>query len=160
MRKSFSLIEILIVVAIASIVGLTNIQMHSNSLRILELVDSRIEANKFSSFIFSNIDIELHNKKKSVKEFIEDRYTITDDELLHYLKEREFEYLQDELYFMNFGSGEESSEEEMMGFEKVEESSEVEATEELQKNGILIELVTIKDERNSSVSLYHFTFME
>jgi prepilin-type N-terminal cleavage/methylation domain-containing protein len=159
-KGGFTLIEIVITVLIVSVAGLGYLQTHSNSIRAIELLDNRMRVNEFSSFIFSNIDIELHNKKKSVKEFIEERYsTIDDDDLLTYLKEKEFEYTQDELYFMNFGENEEEAEE--AGFFKdVSNSDESQASEALKRTGILVELVTIRDDNNNSTSIYHFSYLE
>jgi len=131
--------------------------MKSNTIRSLELLDTRLKANKYSSFIFSNITKDLHEKKKTVYEFIQDRYNIRDDELVEYLKNKEYRYTQDELFFLNFGENEDG-ESEIMQEQQTQNNDEV--TDEIKKQGVLIEKVTIKDESNNSTSIYHFSYLK
>ena len=156
MKKAFTLIEIVITVLIISIIGFALLQMQSNTIKSLELLDTRLKVNKYSSFIFSKITKNLHEKHKSVYEFIQDRYNITDDELLEYLKNKEYRYFQEELFFLNFGENEDG-ENEMM---QEQSQNDDEVTDEIKKQGILIERVSIKDEMNNSTSIYHFTYLQ
>jgi len=99
MKKGFTLVEIVITVMIISIVGMGLLQTHSNSMKTLELINSRMEVNKFSTFIFSNISKNLHKKQRTVYEFIKDRYQINDDDIIDYLKSATYLYTQNELFF-------------------------------------------------------------
>jgi len=157
LKKAFTLIEIVITVLIISIIGFALLQMKSNTIKSLELLDTRLKVNKYSSFIFSNITKDLHEKQKSVYEFIQDRYNIRDDELIEYLKNKEYRYTQDELFFLNFGENEEGDSE-IMQEDRNQNRDEV--TDEIKKQGILIERISIKDEINNSTSIYHFSYLK
>jgi len=156
MKRGFTLIEIVITVMIISVIGFALLQMQSNTIKTLELLDKRLKVNKYSSFIFSNISQNFHNKDKTVYEFIKDRYNLDDDDLILYLKEKEYGYTQDELFFLNFGENDNDGESEML-MESSNNKDEV--TDEIKKQGVLIERVSIKDENNNSTSIYHFSYI-
>jgi len=155
MKKSFTLIEIVITVMIISIIGFALLQMQSNTIQTLELLDKRLKVNKYSSFIFSNISDKYHNKHKTVYEFIKDRYNLNDDDLIRYFKEKEYGYTQDELFFLNFGENDDGETELL-----TERQDNRDVTDEVKKTGVLIERVSIKDENNDSTSVYHFSYIE
>ena len=161
MRKSFTLIEIVITVMLISIIGFALLQMQSNTIRSLELLDKRLKVNKYSSFIFSTISKNLHKKNRTVYEFIKDRYIIDDDDVIRYLKEKEYVYTQDEMFFLNFGENEDGETEmEMQSSAKDRDSEDIESSEAIKKNGVLVERVSIRDENNNSTSLYHFSYLK
>jgi prepilin-type N-terminal cleavage/methylation domain-containing protein len=159
-QRGFTLIEVIIAVIITSMIGYGYLKVHGTSLHFIDLIDKRLKTNEFSSFIFSQVSKDLHEKKKSVKEFVEMRYTIDDDELLEYLDKIEYEYTQEELYFLNFGEFSEEEQESDSMFEKYDKNEDSKMTEEIKKNGVLVETVKIADEDNNSVSLYHFSFLK
>jgi prepilin-type N-terminal cleavage/methylation domain-containing protein len=161
-QGGFTLVEVIMAVLITSFLVYGYLKVHGTSLLFLELVDRRLETNEYSSFIFSQVSKDLHEKKKSVKEFVEMRYNIDDDELLEYFDKVEYRYTQKELYFLNFGEfNEESSENDSDSlFTEYEEGRGSGVTEEIKKNGVLVETVRIEDENNNSVSLYHFSFLK
>ncbi len=160
MRNGFSLVEVIISVLIISIVGFALLQMQSTTLKSLSLIETRLEVNEFSSLIFGKVTKDLHEKKRTAYEYIQDRYTIDSDDLIRYLKEREYEYTQEELYFLHFGDNEEESDEESLIMESRDSFTDKEATDDVKQEGVLIETVRIKDDNNNSTSLYHFSFIK
>ena len=156
MKNGFTLIEIVITVMLVSIMGFALLQMQSNTLRSLELLDKRLKVNQYSSFLFSNITKDLHKKHRTVYEFIKDRYTIDDDDIIRYLKEKEYEYTQDEMFFLNFGENEDGDAE--MITERSDNTREV--NNEIKNEGVLIERISIRDDNNNSTSLYHFSYLK
>jgi hypothetical protein len=134
--------------------------MQSTTLKSLSLIETRLEVNEFSSLIFGKVTKDLHEKKRTAYEYIQDRYTIDSDDLIRYLKEREYEYTQEELYFLHFGDNEEESDEESLIMESRDSFTDKEATDDVKQEGVLIETVRIKDDNNNSTSLYHFSFIK
>jgi prepilin-type N-terminal cleavage/methylation domain-containing protein len=153
-RNGFSLVEVVISVLIISVIGIALLQMNSNTIRSIQLFENRLKVDEYSSPIFLNIDSELHNKSQTVYEFVKSKYgTVNDTDLIEYLDKKELLYQQRELYFLHFGEDGELSMDSMNDSE-----SGREVTSEVQKEGVLIEEVSIKDENNNSTSLYHFSF--
>jgi len=160
LRGAFTLVEVMVAVVLISVVGFALLQMQSNTIRSLSLIETRMEVNRYSSFIFGKIDKNLHGTKKDVYEYVKDRYNIKDDDLIKYLKKGEYEYRQDEVYFLHFGDGEdENQDEDGLVIDKAEDFASKDATDEVKRVGILVERVMIKDENNNSTSLYHFSFL-
>jgi prepilin-type N-terminal cleavage/methylation domain-containing protein len=161
-QGGFTLVEVIMAVIIASFLSYGYLKVHGTSLHFLDLIDKRLETNEYSSFIFSQVSKDLHEKKKSVKEFVETRYNIDDDELLEYFDKVEYRYTQEELYFLNFGEFSEENENESDSDSLFTEYNENDSaiTDEIKKNGVLVETVKIHDENNNSVSLYHFSFLK
>ena len=159
MKKGFTLVEIVITVMIISIVGMGLLQTHSNSMKTLELINSRMEVNKFSTFIFSNISKNLHQKQRTVYEFIKDRYQINDDDIIDYLKSATYLYTQNELFFLNFGENADEEDDSLFQQSSNQESNK-EVSDEVKREGVLVEKISIKDENNNSTSLYHFSYLQ
>jgi len=159
MKKGFTLVEIVITVMIISIVGMGLLQTHSNSMKTLELINSRMEVNKFSTFIFSNISKNLHQKQRTVYEFIKDRYQINDDDVIDYLKSATYLYTQNELIFLNFGENADEEDGSLFQQSSNQESNQ-EVSDEVKREGVLVEKISIKDENNNSTSLYHFSYLQ
>jgi len=155
-RQGFSLIEVIISVMIITVLGFSLLQMNSNTIRSVELFENRLKVDEFSSPVFHNINEELHDKSDTIYDFIKMRYSsINDDDLIEYLKSREYLYRQNELYFLHFGEDGDLS---MEAVENSESGKEV--TSEVKREGVLIEEVVLRDEGNSSTSIYHFSFSE
>ena len=157
MKKGFTLVEIIITVMIISIVGMGLLQTHSNSMKTLELINTRMKVNKFSTFLFGNISKNLHKKQRTVFEFIKDRYQINDDEIINYLKSETYLYTQNELFFLNFGENMDDGDDSL--FEK-SSSKDKQVADEVKREGVLVEKISIKDENNNSTSLYHFSYLQ
>jgi prepilin-type N-terminal cleavage/methylation domain-containing protein len=159
MKKGFTLVEIVITVMIISIVGMGLLQTHSNSMKTLKLINSRMEVNKFSTFIFSNISKNLHKKQRTVYEFIKDRYQINDDDIINYLKSATYLYTQNELFFLNFGENVDEEDGSLFQQTSSQENNK-EVADEVKREGVLVEKISIKDENNNSTSLYHFSYLQ
>jgi prepilin-type N-terminal cleavage/methylation domain-containing protein len=156
LKKAFTLVEVIISILIISVMGFALLQMHSNTLKSLDLLDKRLEVNKFSSFIFSKVSEDLHGKRKTVYEYIKDRYVIDDDDLIRHLKLRTYEYSQDEVYFLNFGeNGDINSS--ILSSSKEDRPLPKGASDDIKREGVLVERVSIKDENNNSTSIFHFS---
>lgn len=161
MRNGFSLVEVIIAVLIISVVGFALLQMQSNTIRSLKLLETRMEVNEYSSFLFGTISKDLHGKRRDVYEYIKERYNIDNDDLIKYLKEGEYEYRQDEMYFLHFGEGEdENGDENGLVMDQPDDFASKDATDEVKREGVLVERVMVKDENNNSTSLYHFSFLK
>lgn len=165
MKQGFTLIEVIIAVVIISVVGLALLQMRGDTIRSLKLIETRMEVNKYSSFIFGTISKDLHGKNLEVYDYIKDRYFIKDDELIHYFKSAKYEYRQDEIYFLHFGENEDNIDnetdiEESLVMDSSTDLNNKQVTDEVKREGVLVERVMIKDENNNSTSLYHFSFLK
>ncbi|HIC11010.1 MAG TPA: type II secretion system protein [Campylobacterales bacterium] len=161
MKRGFTLVEVLVAVLIISVVGVALLKMRGDMVRSLSLVDSRMKVNRFSSFIFGKVSKKLHGKNLEVYEYVKERYNIKDDDLIHYLKSAKYEYRQDEIYFLHFGENSDSGEDgEMADSLVMDTPSDKEVSDEVKREGVLVERVMIRDENNNSTSIYHFSFLK
>jgi len=157
MKKSFSLVEVLIAVALVSIAGLSLLETKINTTYTLGLIDNRLEINKVASLLFSKIDRELHKEEKTLEEFTKESYSIDDDELRNYFSEKEFLYLQRKIDFLYFADEDEMNKD--SNYENYQESQlrNDEAKDQMQQ-GFLIEEIIIKDSEERATSIIHFSY--
>lgn len=142
---------------IITIMGFALLQMQSNTIKSLDLLDRRLDVNKYSSFLFSNISKDNHKKEKTVYDFIKERYNIDDDDIIEYLKMQKYQYNQEEMFFLTFGENEDIDDEVVIASS---ESNLDEVGEDIKRVGLLVERVSIKDENNNSTSIFHFEYLQ
>ncbi|NWF66105.1 MAG: type II secretion system protein [Campylobacterales bacterium] len=96
MKKSFSLIEILVAVAIISVVGLALLQSGANNTKLINYMNEKKEMKELFSIVLLNSNEQWHNREKTLYDFVSKKFNIDDDDIRKELKEIRIDYKDDE----------------------------------------------------------------
>ena len=112
MRKGFTLIEIMIAAAIASIVGLALLQMNANTTHLFSHIRSSSNMAETLSLIGEHGDLKYNHTDKTLYDILDKSYAITNDELRHFLEKNKYSYNEKVIDTITFGEDGEIQEEE------------------------------------------------
>ena len=90
-KNAFTLIEVLMSIAIISIVGLALLQLNANSTKMINYLFEKGGTNEHISILSINLDEDLDKKNKSLYEIIERKYNIKNDDIRKSLKAIEYD---------------------------------------------------------------------
>ncbi len=115
-RRGFTLIEVLISVALLSVAASAIFALSTSQERVYEFSKERFQICALSSIIYQNYDEKLDKSTKDIYEIIKSRYSIDNDDIRRYLKDKKVtvkKSLYKNSYFLAFlGEDEESGNEE------------------------------------------------
>ena len=111
MRKGFTLIEIMISVAISSIVGMALLTMNSNSIALFTKIQNSSDISEQLSLIGSHGEVRFNHTDKTLYDILNKNYTIDNDEARHYLEEIKYSYNEKIIDTITFGEDMEEEEE-------------------------------------------------
>jgi hypothetical protein len=106
MTKAFTLIEVLIAVAIVFTAGLGLLSVSSNSSKIINYAKAKDEANSLFSLAILN-DICSSDTETNLYDAIKTRFVLKDDKLISALKEQNLTCSREEVLNMNLVDSEE-----------------------------------------------------
>lgn len=95
-RKAFTLIEVLISVAILAVVATGLFQISFNSKNNFEFLEHKARFDRLSSIPIIHNDAKYHHKEKALYEFLRADYEIKEDEVRKFLKQKKVQYSQEE----------------------------------------------------------------
>ncbi len=95
-RNAFTLIEVLVSVAILAVVATGLFQISLNSKNNFEFLYNKAEFDRKSSIALIHNNPRYHHKEKEFYEFLRDSYDIKEDEVRQYLKKEKVSYSQEE----------------------------------------------------------------
>jgi Tfp pilus assembly protein PilV len=156
MKKSFSLVEVLIAVALLSVAGLSLLQTKINTTHSLMLIQDRLEISQTGSILLSNINRELNREEKTLEEFTGKAYGLDDneDDLEEFFSQNKYLYLQRKIDFLYFADEDEMNQDENYQDQQFKNDQ---ASNNMQQ-GFLIEEIIIKDEHERATSIIHFSY--
>ena len=92
MRRAFTLIEVLVAVVIATIVGAALLRMSSNYLGIFGKMEKKERSSEILSLIAVHADKRFDKSTKSLYDILDNSYDIKNDDLRKRLKDTKVEY--------------------------------------------------------------------
>ena len=92
MRRAFTLVEILIAVAIASVVGLTVMKSSDNMMMLFSRLQHNATISEQLSIIGAHGDIKYNHTDKELYDLLRDTYAIRNDEFVKVLKNIKYRY--------------------------------------------------------------------
>lgn len=92
MRKAFTLVEVLVSAGIISIVGIALLQSHSTNTKLINRMNKQYHVKEEFSLILLNANENYSGSSKSIYDFISQKFTIKNDELKKWLKDKSIEY--------------------------------------------------------------------
>ncbi len=95
-RSAFTLIEVLVSVAILAVVATGLFQISLNGKNNFEFLYEKAKFDRKSSIALMHNNPKYHHKEKEFYEFLRDGYDIKDDEIRQYLKKEKVSYSQEE----------------------------------------------------------------
>jgi len=114
-RKGFTLIEIMISVAITSIVGMALLTMNNNTLHLFTKIQNSSDITEQLSLIGSHGDVKYNRTDKTLYDILNKTYQIDNDEARQYLENIKYAYnekIVDTITFGEDGSLEDENEQE------------------------------------------------
>jgi prepilin-type N-terminal cleavage/methylation domain-containing protein len=142
MSRGFTLIEVLVSIIILSVVVVGLFEISSNNKNNFMFLTNKNEFDRLSSLAFIHNDQKHHNSDKELYELIRADYTIDDDDLRKYLKEKKIHYTHEE--FTIFNPLDDSSEDEGS------ESSQEDKNETGFNFALVYDKITVSDKENST----------
>ncbi|MDR0408471.1 MAG: prepilin-type N-terminal cleavage/methylation domain-containing protein [Campylobacteraceae bacterium] len=100
MTKAFTLVEVLIAVAIVFTAGLGLLKVSSNSSKLIGYAKVKNEANSLFSFVILN-GICIDGIDKNMYDVVKTKFTIKDDKLVSVLKEQNLTCESEEIFNMD-----------------------------------------------------------
>ena len=95
-RNAFTLIEVLVSVAILAVVATGLFQISLNSKNNFEFLYNKAGFDRKSSIALMHNNQKYHHKEKEFYEFLRDSYDIKEDDVRQYLKKEKVSYSQEE----------------------------------------------------------------
>lgn len=92
MRKAFTLVEVLVSAGIISIVGIALLQSHSTNTKLINRMNKQYHVKEEFSLVLLNANENYSGSSKSIYDFISQKFTIKNDELKKWLKDKSIEY--------------------------------------------------------------------
>lgn len=126
MRQAFTLVEVLVAVAIISVVGLALLSMKQNHTYLFAKSYDKKEATSILNIVALNSKSSTTDQKADLYAQVNAIKEIKDDDLISYFKEREYEYKQSEASIIDFA--------------EIEAESDEDTTEEQEENPYILEI--------------------
>jgi len=137
MRKSFTLVEILISATLISVVALALIQMSGNNTKMLDYLNKKSRVTLLPSMYIRAATQEDHNKKLHLYDTLRKSYpNINNDDVITMLKEYEPLYREEIISTIDLSESDTKKEEEDYGYEYYDD-------EEPQENPLIINISKI-----------------
>ncbi len=95
-RNGFTLIEVLVSVAILAVVATGLFQIALNSKNNFAFLEQKAQFDRIASIPIMHNDPKYHHQEKSLYEFLREDYDIRQDDVRKALKERKVQYTQEE----------------------------------------------------------------
>ena len=111
-RKGFTLIEIMISVAITSIVGMALLTMNNNTMHLFTKIQNSSDIAEQLSLIGAHGDIKYNHTDKTLYDILNKTYQIDNDEARQYLENIKYSYNEKVIDTITFGESGESEEDE------------------------------------------------
>jgi len=146
-RSAFTLIEVLVSVAILAVVATGLFQISLNSKNNFDYLNHKATFDRLSAIGFMHNDQKHHHKQKNLYEFLRYDYTIKDDAIRTHLKKLKVSYTQEE--YSTFSPLGDIA-------EKIDDSNTFEQTTENNNENIaqsitfVFDKITIADKYNST----------
>ena len=142
MRSAFTLIEVMVSVVIISFVSVGLFGLQNNTTHNLELIKKQRHLALVASPLLVREDINLHNKTRTLYDFLKERYNLRYDTMIEALKNTTLTYTQEEFAFISLD-------------EEVENTVGMQAP----KVGLKISKIVVKS-TTSSARVYSFEAMQ
>ncbi len=94
MRSAFTLVEVLVAVVIATIVGAGLLQLNSNYSNLFGQIQKKSSSSEVMSIFGLHADLKYNRTDKTLYDLLEDDYEIENDDLRKYLKDQKFAYTE------------------------------------------------------------------
>ena len=111
MRSAFTLVEVLVATAIASIAGMALLKMNSNYTFLFSKLQKSSTMSEKISLVGHHADIKYNRTTKSLYDILNKTYEIDNDEFRKYLKDQKFDYKERLVATITFGEEEATQEE-------------------------------------------------
>lgn len=142
MRSAFTLIEVMVSVVIISFVAVGLFGLQNNTTHNLELIKKQRHLALVASPLLVREDINLHNKTRTLYDFLKERYNLRYDTMIEALKNTTLTYTQEEFAFISLD-------------EEIEDTVGMQAP----KVGLKISKIVVKS-ATSSARVYSFEAMQ
>ncbi len=96
-KRGFTLIEVLVSIVILSVVAVGLFDVSAKGKQNYIFLKEKTEFDRLSSLAFMHNSQKLHNKDKTLYDFIRYDYNIDDDDLRKYLKTKKVNYTHEEV---------------------------------------------------------------
>ncbi len=103
MRKGFTLIEIMVSVAISSIVGMALLSMNNNTIHLFTKLQNGSNIAEQLSLIGSHGDVKFNKTDKTLYDILNKTYQIDNDEARRYLENIKYTYNEKIIDTITFG---------------------------------------------------------
>ncbi len=120
-RNAFTLIEVLVSVAILAVVATGLFQISLNSKNNFSFLEEKAKFDRLSSIPIMHNNPKYHHKEKTLFDFLREDYEIKEDKIRQYLKKEKMAYEQKE--FTKFSPFSEEEESDAAPFEEKTTSS-------------------------------------
>ena len=94
MRSAFTLVEVLIAAAIASIAGVALLQMNSSNTLLFTKLKGLSQISEELALIGTHADERFNRSSKSLYDLLDKRYEIDNDDFRKYLKSKKYDYTE------------------------------------------------------------------
>lgn len=109
MRNGFTLMEVLVAVMIASLVGMALLQMNAQSIHLFDRLRQTTKMTEVTAVAAIHADKRFHKTDKTLYDLLDDSYDITSDEFRKFLKDHKYSYQETVLETVTFGEVEEAA---------------------------------------------------
>ncbi len=146
-RNAFTLIEVLVSVAILAVVATGLFQIAINSKNNFTFLANKAQFDRLASIPVTHNDPKYHRTEKSLYDFLRDDYMIKEDKVIRFLKQKKIAYEQE-----NYTTFAPFSEEDTT--KQTEDSEQNQNSDNLLEQGIDLTLqfdkITISDKHHST----------
>ena len=93
-KTAYILMEVIVSIAILSVVGISLLQTNSNEKKLYTIATSKLGFLKYISIPLNQHSINMHEKELSIYSLVKDRYDLHNDSFIKRLKEINIHYTQ------------------------------------------------------------------
>ena len=149
-RNAFTLIEVLVSVAILAVVATGLFQISMNSKNNFAFLEQKARFDRLSSIPVMHNDEKYHHKEKTLFDFLRTDYEIKKDEVRKFLKKEKISYEEEEYTkFAPFAEGEDATDESSL-FGNSEEDEESTSSSQAADITLIFDKITVSDKHNST----------
>jgi len=147
-RNAFTLIEVLVSVAILAVVATGLFQISMNSKNNFAFLEQKARFDRLSSIPIMHNDEKYHHKEKTLFDFLRTDYTIKEDKVRQFLKKEKVAYEEEEYAkFSPFADGSDDTDEETSLFSGEEEDARQAQAADIT---LIFDKITISNNHNST----------